>query len=321
MKTFIYIIFFTLISINCFSQNIDISGFVNDNINKIYLQKQDGISEPDSCIISQDKKFKFSVNCNKYEYFRLYSNWQKSLLLIVSQDDNIVINFDNTNPQNSIVKGSPKTEYYIKINKTISDLYSKYSTNTNEFHQHLNKSLSKIIKKNASQPANLLLTTILDINSDFQLFELIAQNADTNTNPMAKDLQNRVISYKKTLLNQPFPEIKAPDTLGNIISTKSINKDTNLVIFWAGCNQESVKYMLKIKEKYNNNSNIDIYAYSFDGNRDIWQKAIKQIDIKAIHVSNLKYFDTPEAKLFYITSLPVIFWIDKDGKILKKEKF
>ena len=67
-----------------------------------------------------------------------------------------------------------------------------------------------------------------------------------------------------------------------------------------------------------NKKGLEIVGVSLDRNKESWLKAIQDDGLIWSHVSNLKFWQDPIAKLYNITAIPAAFIIDEDGKILAK---
>ena len=62
-----------------------------------------------------------------------------------------------------------------------------------------------------------------------------------------------------------------------------------------------------------------IVSVSLDDNESDWKAAVAKDHLNWIHVSSLKGFDEPAAKLYGISAIPQNFLIDSAGTIVAKD--
>lgn len=121
-------------------------------------------------------------------------------------------------------------------------------------------------------------------------------------------------------LGAKAPEIALPSPKGDTIRLSSIKGKYVLVDFWASwcapCREENPN-LVKLYQKYKS-KDFEIFQVSLDKTRDAWIKAIKDDKLNWIHVSDLKYWDSPIAKTYNVESIPSSFLLDKDGSIMAK---
>lgn len=115
-------------------------------------------------------------------------------------------------------------------------------------------------------------------------------------------------------------EIALPSPKGDTIRLSSIKGKYILVDFWASwctpCREENPN-LVKLYKKYKSKG-FEIFQVSLDKTKDAWVKAIKDDGLTWIQVSDLKYWDSPIAKVYNVESIPSSFLIDKDGTIMSK---
>jgi len=85
------------------------------------------------------------------------------------------------------------------------------------------------------------------------------------------------------------------------------------------CRRENPN-VVRVYEKYHDKG-LEIISVSLDknGQKERWLKAIKDDNMNWHHVSNLKFWNEPVARLYNINSIPATFILDKDGVIVAKK--
>ncbi len=115
-------------------------------------------------------------------------------------------------------------------------------------------------------------------------------------------------------------EIALPSPKGDTIRLSSIKGKYVLVDFWASwctpCREENPN-LVKLYKKYKSKG-FEIFQVSLDKTKAAWVKAIKDDGLTWIQVSDLKYWDSPIAKVYNVESIPSSFLMDKDGTIMSK---
>lgn len=140
-------------------------------------------------------------------------------------------------------------------------------------------------------------------------------------NWVASQQQQRSINdaqEKSIGIGAEAPEIKLPNPEGKTIALSSLRGQYVLLDFWAAwcspCRRENpnlVRVYKKFKEK-----GFEIFQVSLDRTKDDWVRAIKTDHLNWIHVSDLKFWGSPVAKLYYVQSIPANFLLDPEGKII-----
>jgi peroxiredoxin len=150
-------------------------------------------------------------------------------------------------------------------------------------------------------------------------------------NQHAKDLHERIAEIKRIDAERQLAENKlaigaeAPDftsetPAGTSVSLSSFKGKCVLIDFWASwckpcraANPKMVKLYKKFKDK-----NFTILGVSLDKEKESWTKAIKDDNLTWPQLSDLKFWDSPVAKLYNVQAIPYSVLIDKEGKIAAK---
>ena len=122
-----------------------------------------------------------------------------------------------------------------------------------------------------------------------------------------------------------YVDVVEPTPDGKELSLKSVieNKNNKYVLLdfwasWCGPCMAEVPYLVETYKNFHKKG-FEIYGVSFDRDRDAWLKAIKEKELNWLHVSNVKYWDTPSRHAYAVNSIPANFLIDcSTGKIIAK---
>ncbi|MGR4858030.1 redoxin domain-containing protein [Bacteroides pyogenes] len=91
-----------------------------------------------------------------------------------------------------------------------------------------------------------------------------------------------------------------------------------LIDFWASwcapCLREAPN-IKRVYEKYRD-SGFEVLSVSLDERSDQWKQAIRKHGLDWLHVSSLKGWKCPVAKLYQVSAVPAMFLIDREGNIV-----
>jgi thiol-disulfide isomerase/thioredoxin len=118
---------------------------------------------------------------------------------------------------------------------------------------------------------------------------------------------------------------KAPNFIGTTPDGKKLSLNqamgkVTIIDFWASwcrpCRAEN-PYVVEIYNKYHDQG-LNIIGVSLDKNKQSWLNAIKDDGLKWQHVSELKFWQDPIAKMYAVMSIPQTFILDAKGIIRAK---
>lgn len=84
---------------------------------------------------------------------------------------------------------------------------------------------------------------------------------------------------------------------------------------WCGPCLAEVPNVKAVYEQYKDKG-FEIYGVSLDDKKDAWVNAIEKHDLPWIHVSSLKGWECPVAKIYNVTGIPKMYLLDKEGRIV-----
>jgi thiol-disulfide isomerase/thioredoxin len=186
---------------------------------------------------------------------------------------------------------------------------------------------SFIVENNDSYLSSLILQRMLmnqeieleKIESYFERFTDIIKNTKSSI-----ESKKRIDELNKAKENQPTigslaPDFSGPNPDGTSISLSDVKSKVILLDFWASwcapCRVENPS-LVSLKKKYSN-KDFEIVGVSLDRDRESWVNAIENDKIKNwVHVSNLKFWSEPIAKLYKVIKMPTTFVLDENKNVI-----
>lgn len=235
---------------------------------------------------------------------------------------------------NQVYKQYLNNKNIVNIRNMLTGVYDGFVTKehnfVSDFVEKNPKSFSSILALYEQIEAN---TFVLNEDSDLKYFEKVdvglfttypkapyVQTLHANVNEMRE--QQKVAKLKRMIsdLGAKAPDFGLPTPKGDTIRLSSTRGKVVLLDFWAswcGPCREDNPNLVPIYKKYKSHG-FEIFQVSLDKTKEAWTKAISEDHLTWINVSDLKYWQSPVAKIYNVDAIPSSFLLDKDGSIIAK---
>nr|WP_321358121.1 TlpA disulfide reductase family protein [uncultured Draconibacterium sp.] len=142
--------------------------------------------------------------------------------------------------------------------------------------------------------------------------------------PTIVALKERIEKQKTVAVGQTAPDFTQNDVDGNPVKFSDIYSKNELTLldFWASwcgpCRQENPNVVATYNK--HKDQGFSVFGVSLDRDKDAWLKAIDDDGLTWDHVSDLAYWNNAAAKIYAVNSIPSSLLVDKNGKIVAKNK-
>lgn len=299
-------------------------------------------------------KFTFNDSISSPEMHYVFFKNLKGNIPVILEPGNIKISFNKDSLSKSKIFGSRSNEDFKKyIDETrifidqlniISDEITrgygiadslKIDDLGKQFEEMRNKltdyEFDFMKKNNDSYVSTLILQRMVferSIEIDSAEVILLNFSKKLSKSNSYKQVKQIITNYKLSNSESPrigsfAPKFSGPGLNGEVISLSGIKSKYILIDFWASwcapCRVENPD-LADLLNRYSSDD-FSILGVSLDMNEQSWKKAIETDGIESwIHISNLKYFNDPIAKLYDISEegIPSSFLLNEERKIIAR---
>jgi thiol-disulfide isomerase/thioredoxin len=313
---------------------------------KIYLESitDTGNTSLDSALTDKEGKFNLGNRATRMGYYLFRVDAANSVFLLLNGSEDIEINGDAKNLENTYtVSGSKDCELIRELkhyDKYISDSLFYIFKMQSEANPQSRDSLIQASQKAYSAKMNRYARQFIDLYPTSIVSLSVTRYMDHNSKEdmvFMEQLSHSLLkTYPENTYVQKFaegleelkflprgstaPEINLKDIYGQNIKLSSLRGKVVLVDFWASwcgpCRRENPK-MVELYKKYRAKG-FEIYGVSLDDNKDRWIQAVGADNLTWTHVSELKKWDSEVVKTFRINAIPYSVLIDREGKVIDK---
>ena len=133
-------------------------------------------------------------------------------------------------------------------------------------------------------------------------------------------IEQNVKALRQFAMGSVPPEINLQTPDGKSLALSSMKGQVVMLDFWASwcrpCRAENPN-VVKLYNKYHGKG-FEVLGVSLDKDKDPWLQAIATDGLTWKHVSDLQGWQSSAARDYSVTSIPMTFLLDKEGKIIGK---
>lgn len=192
--------------------------------------------------------------------------------------------------------------------------------------EQLNKEIRQIINENKDNliPAAYITNIVYDCDAA-ELKALLASSRPYASHPMLAQARQALADIERAnaIIGKPFTDLEMNDTEGKAhkLSEYCGKGHYVLIDFWASWCGPCRMEMPNVKENYEkyHAKGFDVVGLSFDNKADAWKKAINEMGLNWIHLSDLKGWRSIAAQTYGIQGIPASLLVNPKGIIVARD--
>ena len=320
-----------------------VSGTCDKEGKKVYLIDKLTDSEIDSVVVTGGK-FSFSGTTDKDALMGVTVRREDWTTLFFNDGTPVAINLND-----STLKGSPLNERLTKYDieadipgRAMKEKLSKMTREEIEEHaeelvEEINKSqnasiamANKVFKEERNTLIPLAFSELYFFDNGVDAYdELVKEQVVFANHPYLKKARDEVAallkpedSPKNDFIGQQFTDLEMADPDGKMHKISDFVGEGKwvLVDFWASWCGPCRMEMPNVLEAYNkyHDKGFEVIGISFDQKKEAWLKAIEQINMPWLQLSDLQGWKCAAAPVYKIDAIPDNILIDPQGKIVER---
>ncbi len=321
----------------------NVSGLYADDGKKVYLIDQLADKAIDSIFVA-DGKFSFTGTADKDALLAVKAENSKWTTEFFNDGTPVVINVND-----STLKGSSLNERLAKLeveqdiprrilnaktsNMTEADLMAHQDELMDEINKMIDEQIAfaaKVFKEERNSLIPVAFAGYYFMENGVEAFdELVKQQVVFANHPYLKKTRDEVEamlkpndSPKTAFIGQQFIDLEMADPDGKMHKISELVGEGHwvLVDFWASWCGPCRAEMPNVLEAYNqyHAKGFEVIGVSFDQKKEAWIKAVDQLKMPWLQISDLKGWNCAAAPAYKIDGIPDNILIDPQGKIIDR---
>ena len=344
MKKVFFLAAFTFAAVSSMAQTkYAVSGTYAGNGKTVYLIDELTEKKIDSVVVA-DGKFAFSGTADK-----------DALMVVKAKNSHWGSQFFNDgtpvsiNLNDSTLKGSPQNERLTKINYEMEQPRKRFAAKTanlteadieahaDELSDEMNKMITALTTR-ANRAFNEERNSLIPVAFAGYYFlengleaydELVKQQVAFAGHPYLKKMRDEVEEAtrpkdgeKMAFIGQQYTDLEMADPDGTMHKISELVGEGKYVLvdFWASWCGPCRAEMPNVLEAYNifHDKGFEVVGVSFDNKKEAWVKAIGQLQMPWLQISDLKGWQCAAAPIYKIDGIPDNILIDPQGRIIDR---